>query len=354
MDKMIIDYYLKNRKQEYADNIRGKYAKSVQSLHDMVRIGKVNRLSFPITVFWSITQYCNLECKHCYAHKYVNTEIDDLSLEDNIKIVDQLYENDVWEIVLQGGEPLCYKYINELLCYIKEKGISVTILTNGIKLCSETAEVINSKLEPVDLLQVSLDGYNDSNDFIRGSGIYKKVIHNLKSNISYDNIVINCVVTSKNLMSLDRMCNDLIVNTNVRKVHFSPLMEGGKYDIIKVPETEIALKVFNFIHEKYSGKLEISGSVVRDSMFLKDGDLYDIDFSKINLGCCAGRSKLYISNNGRLYMCDFMQDFNGIDTNNKDFKAIWTGNWENETQALYFASKKMKKEGRYTPFCPNI
>ena len=101
-----------------------------------------------------ILESCNYKCKYCFSH-FNSKEI--LSLEEWIKIVDNISSSiNVKRFNIAGGEPLLYPRIDELISYIKSKGINVSIITNGILLSNSFIEKHEGQLETIGLSMDSL------------------------------------------------------------------------------------------------------------------------------------------------------------------------------------------------------
>ena len=294
-----------SRKLVYKKNLKGCSVKFVENIHDRIRKGDLVQLSKPITVFWAITDSCNLSCIYCYN----KNKADELGLAEKLKLIDELYDMGIFEIILEGGEPTISKDFIDVVRYIKSKGMFITLITNGTNL----TEVLMKSLVEVldknfDSIQVSLDGNEKHNDKQRGEKVYSKVINNLKMiserGYSWDNLIINCVVTNYNYCYLADMCRDLIEYTTVRKVHFSPVFNSKCLEV----NNDKAYNEFFKIKSEFSSKIEISGYFVKDNELLKNREIWDYMCAAGSiLGCCAGRSKLFISPDGGLYPCTFLR-----------------------------------------------
>lgn len=85
------------------------------------------------TVYFHVTQRCNLNCSYCYNKENLNKP-DMLTTECVKKIIDKLKDINVQHINFTGGEILLRRDIEEIVKYTYDKGISSDILTNGLLL----------------------------------------------------------------------------------------------------------------------------------------------------------------------------------------------------------------------------
>lgn len=157
-------------------------------------------------VCWNITSKCNRNC--CYCFKFLE---DDLSLNENIEILNRLADNNVKKITWAGGEPYLYNDLVTLLKISKEKGIINYVNTNATLLNISNLE---EKIKYVDKIIISLDFIDDKKNMKYGIGqnyynhisellkIIKKVNKNIK-------IQINTVLFSNNFSDIDNIYKDL-------------------------------------------------------------------------------------------------------------------------------------------------
>lgn len=121
----------------------------------------------PVVASLKLTQVCNLQCRHCTWFDKVKN---DLSLEEWKKIIDRIYNLGCFTVFLEGGEPTLRKDINEIIDYVKSKGMVCILFTNGTRPIPEAE---------VDALWISLDGLERTNDRIRGKGVYRKIMETI-------------------------------------------------------------------------------------------------------------------------------------------------------------------------------
>ena len=126
------------------------------------------------TLQWHITQKCDLHCRHCYDRSNRTP----LKLDQAIKILDNLYEfckqNHVFsQITFTGGNPILYPHFNELYREAGDRGFLLAVLGNPVP--QRHIEEMIAIQKPV-FYQVSLEGLQEHNDYMRGEGHFDRVL----------------------------------------------------------------------------------------------------------------------------------------------------------------------------------
>lgn len=159
--------------------------------------------------FWVHLQpfvFCNQNCIHCYCDAGSNKKpFMAESLPAWKIVVDKLVEFGVWDIYVTGGENLIVDECLILIDYIKSKGISVAISTNGMLIKDRVLTQLKKINLP--LIQVSLDGATaETNDFIRGKcGAFEKTVNGIRKLSEITKVAINCVINKKNWHEVEDM-----------------------------------------------------------------------------------------------------------------------------------------------------
>lgn len=87
----------------------------------------------PVSVYIELTYRCNLKCIHCYIpiRKREKFTAAELTYEEHIKLLDDLYSLGTLYITYTGGEVFLRKDLMDILSYAKEKRFSVRVFTSG-------------------------------------------------------------------------------------------------------------------------------------------------------------------------------------------------------------------------------
>lgn len=103
-----------------------------------------------------ILEACNFRCRQCFS-KFGKEKL--LPVKDWEKIVDNCIAGaDVAEFNIAGGEPMLYPGLVELVKYIRDKGVKVSLITNG-SLMNE--EWIKNYAVMYETIGFSVDSIND-------------------------------------------------------------------------------------------------------------------------------------------------------------------------------------------------
>lgn len=173
-----------------------------------------------------ITGKCNLKCKFCYNDSTSESK-QVIEYSKMKEIIDKLVFLKANSLSLSGGEPLLHPNFNEIVKYAYEKGLIVTLTTNGVFLRHLSEDV----LKMISNIQISLDGStSEIHDSIRGlKGTFDNVIKSIEwlNSLNYTNLTIKMVLNKMNKEQL----NDYIKlgkKYNVKDIRFSFVIESGR------------------------------------------------------------------------------------------------------------------------------
>ena len=161
----------------------------------------------PIDMGLFLTSRCNLRCLHCFEWNkdgFLYTS-DSSCRETELplpKIAECLEytESAKTRLYLWGGEPLLYSQFHELCSLLQKHQRWTTICTNGLLIDSYLEDLLAIGRHTV--LLVSLDGFQEYNDNIRGKGTFDKVISNIRllQNEKFQGEISVCTVISDEMI----------------------------------------------------------------------------------------------------------------------------------------------------------
>ena len=227
---------------------------------------------------WHVTQACELHCRHCYDR----SDRRRLSLAESERVLDDLLAfTEAMQVrghvTFTGGNPLLYPGFPELYKAAADRGFSTAILGNPT-----TKEVLDTfvSIQKPTHYQISLEGLEKTNDFIRGKGHFKRSIDFLE-------ILKEKGVTSMVMLTLNRDNMDEVLplgeflNGKTGSFTFNRLAMVGEGANLGLPDKE----AYNAFLQAY-----LEARKTNPVLSLKDGLLETMveDQGEVHFGGCAG------------------------------------------------------------------
>src|SRR5262249_43190829 len=155
----------------------------------------------PLAVHLEVIASCNLKCTHCFADVLPRRETP-LTLEELDKLFESMAKMGSFRLGLTGGEPLMRRDLFEIIDLATSHGLHPCITTNALLLTEAIAQEFGKR----DLvwLNVSLEGATaDSNDLIRGQGVFERVTEKLQVLRKYARFTLAFTVTHHNYAEVE-------------------------------------------------------------------------------------------------------------------------------------------------------
>ena len=283
-----------------------------------------NYLSAPFRVFYDITYKCNLRCKHCFTNSGIENK-DELTLKEKIELIEQLSDLGVEKISIAGGEPFASKDIYSFIKKCNEKDIDVSISTNGTYFDKDVIKKIN--LLKIKNITISFDGgTEESMDYIRGKGTYKKVIEGLDTLQKYYNkkYSIKTTLMKNNINEIENLIN-IAIKYGCNMIKFNCVREDGRAvlnrDNIILSQNEYIETIKNIekLRSKYQDKIKIRAPL---NIFGCDDDYEFI--TELGFGCFAGKESICIDPIGNVKPCShYPKEFICGNVKDDKIKDIW-------------------------------
>lgn len=126
-------------------------------------------------VVWNITRRCNLHCMHCYSNSESKFYDGELNFDECKEVIDDLASFGVPALLLSGGEPMMHPEFFAVARYASERGLRLTLSTNGTMITREAAYSLRQI--GFAYVGISLDGIGADHDYFRGrTGTFDKAV----------------------------------------------------------------------------------------------------------------------------------------------------------------------------------
>lgn len=262
------------------------------------------QLILPTTVQLEITENCNFRCQHCYrledAERHFVENPDDKVME----IARLLAEDQVYNIILTGGEPMTRpELLMKLTIFLSEHDCNVNVNSNITLL---TEEIIDNfiKVDVRNILVSCPSGNPDEYNYItrtKAFETFKKKLQMLtESGLHYS---INMVVNQLNKDSV-RMTAEFVKSLGATRFGATPMSLNPLYPrkdlLLTNDEVKQMLYTLKQIHDELGMDIDVMEALPKCAIpeeFVKEG----LFFTKRK--CQAGLSTAAISASGDVRPC---------------------------------------------------
>lgn len=147
------------------------------SLQDLKR--RAHRENVLMTVMLELTYKCNLDCFYCYNDRDIGGT--PLSADQYFRLLQDLREMQVMDLILTGGEPLAHPSFFAIGAMARELGFVVRVKTNGHALNRRLAGRMKREVDPY-VLEISLHGATATTHDrqTRVAGSFDRLLSNLR------------------------------------------------------------------------------------------------------------------------------------------------------------------------------
>lgn len=126
-----------------------------------------------------VTDYCNFNCKWCFANASSNTNPKHMPKEKAELLIESLANAGVKQVTISGGEPTVYPYLKDVIRKANGHDLVVHMNTNGFLLTKELAKELKSL--GLSQVQINIDSLAPENhDHVRGKkGSFNRAVQAL-------------------------------------------------------------------------------------------------------------------------------------------------------------------------------
>ncbi|MBI3292826.1 MAG: radical SAM protein [Elusimicrobia bacterium] len=289
-------------------------------------------------VFWETTAGCNLRCIHCRRLDVLDTiSQGDLTTAEGKELIEGIRRVGSPILVLSGGEPLMRPDLFELATYAVEKGLTVSLATNGTLIDDPMAWRIRAA--GIRRVAISIDGADASTHdaFRQQPGSLAKALEGFQCLKALGmSLQINCTITTHNVHQVEDLYA-LAVRLGVDALHVFMLVPVGCG--MTIAEThmlpaETYEEILLWLWQKsQEGKLHVRATcaphyfrIIRQQA-RRDGRPLGLSrdgFAAMTKGCLAGTAVCFVSHKGEVFPCGYLPVTAG-NVRAQSFEGIWTG-----------------------------
>jgi radical SAM protein with 4Fe4S-binding SPASM domain len=343
--------------------------RDVQRLEQLLELARQDPIApyrtkkwHPRFVVWELTLACNMQCKHC-GSAAGKPRPDELSLDEMLRVCDELAELECERLTLLGGEPLIHPHWQEIAGRINANGFRVNVITNGWtlhreKLCDQIKEA------GLSIVGISVDGLAASHDGLRcRPGSFDRIMRGIDLLKQREvAVAVTTVITNDSLDDLEELYQLLLA----KRVRVWQLQIGnplGRLDrdnplIIKpqrLPE------LFEFIMQKRALADDIRIDIADNVGYYTEYEDRGVRQKAAGMpchwtGCHAGIQSMGLDSNGDVKGCQSLPSAPGYLEGNvrqRSLKEIW-----NDPQAFRYTRQFQTStlrgfcaRCRYGPLC---
>ena len=270
-----------------------------------------------------VTNRCNLSCLYCYCDECVNRcPKEDLSFDTFTKIIDEVYDLDIFQICINGGECFLHKDIFKMFDYIINKNLDFSIVTNGALLDKEKIGFLHDR-NLIFNLQISVDSHiPEIHNQVRG--MFKETLNGI-------NLIIDNYNDRPNLGGVIHKQNYQTFPDTLE--YFSSKCSNFHLMNIQASQKAMENKDLLYIDPETLATFWSNIEEVGDRLSLKL-DIYENDLKPLETarftGCTAGKTKLVVKPNLDIIPCDITRDIIFGNLKSQTLEEIWNSDKRKE------------------------
>ena len=283
-------------------------------------------LRTPININFDLTYNCNAKCKFCFiSNKLIHDRFQ--SKKKIFKIIDKLFESNIFRINFFGGEPSLHPDILEIIKYAKEQNFKVTLVTNS--LAFNKSNILEYE-KYLDGIGVSLHGPEKIHNYLMGVlNAYKQALFVIEHFSKANKLVgVNFTLTKENYKYFYDTALNLCEHYHIGFVAISRFISSDDTFLGKELKSkyEPDKDVLNYTLEKMNILQEQYPLVdIRMSIFFPLCIVKNPSHKKFLLPCSFGQNYCTIDYNGNIKLCSYGNAVIG-NILEDNFEEIWKSN----------------------------
>ena len=306
---------------------------------------KAGKERIPLTGTFELLPTCNLSCKMCYVRKSWK-EVQEagglLPAEYWFQVADEAVEQGLLYLLLTGGEPFMHGEFKKIMSGMQERGIQVSINTNGTLIDEDMAAWLNEH-RPIRINVTLYGASEESYQKLCGDGkAYRKVLKAVELLKRYNlPLKFNTSLTKYNVDDLEKMMSfakSFDCPIEVAHYMFPPIRRDesmiGNNDRLSPEEAGYTKVKSDYLHgdrewfslqaQKYQYYQPLTTELLDDAANKEPQEIR----------CRAGRCAFWIDWKGNMGNCG-MYAAATVEMKQKSFKDAWEEVVENTNRVKY-------------------
>src|SRR5438445_7849082 len=224
-------------------------SRKARSLREFLR--GLAHTAHPLLVQIIPIRRCNIDCGYCNEYDKVSPPVPSDLLRRRI---DKLADLGTSVVAFSGGEPMLHPALDDLIRYIRRRGMMAGLITNGYFLVPKRIEELNQA--GLDFLQISIDNVEPDDVSKKSLRVLDRKLQDLKTFAAFD-VNINSVLGG----GIRNPEDARTINTRARQLGFSTsigIIHDGAGRL--KPLGPVERKVYDDVSAAISG----AGQVLKD------------------------------------------------------------------------------------------
>lgn len=280
---------------------------------------------FPKLAVWEVTLKCNMKCIHCGTDAG-HGRPEPLTLDECLKVCDDLAEMGCEKLTVSGGEPLLSPYWDQIAKRATSNCIATSLITNGLLMTDEMAgKLYDSGLR---VIGISVDGMEKAHNHVRRSkeNSFQKCLEAIRTLHKHGglNVTVISQISKININDLEplkqMLLDEGVCAWQLQITTITGRMRGYREFAVEPSDLlRLAGFIADFRAEQRPMRIDVGENVGYFGPYeeeLREGYPY--------LGCYAGCRVMGIEENGNIKGCLSMpEDYVEGNIRERPLKEIW-------------------------------
>lgn len=262
----------------------------------------------PLTsLYFYMTEGCNLACKHCWiAPKFdkEGSKYPTIAVKLFKEVIEEAKPLGLQTVKLTGGEPLLHPHIREILDIVNQAELSLILETNGLLCNTKIAEKIAELPKP--FVSVSLDGTTaEVHEKIRGvSGAFDRTVTGIKNLVNNGiNTQIIFSIMADNIHQYEAIIQ-LAESLGVNSLKYNIIQPTERGQILHEQDRDISIEEYIEIGKRISGEFaETTALTLLYDHPMAFRPLHKLADPLLSGGVCGIRNVLGVLADGTYALC---------------------------------------------------